>query len=284
MRWQHDAAPSVRAEPAKRANSTERPGEPGLSASTDSSPLRLDVSGRVQSSRVMAVRVGRGPVRSALLLFFICLQNSCDALSAPRFTKIPTDQIGVSGGVVSFVCQATGDPKPQVFWNKKGKKVNSQRIETIEFDEGAGAVLRIQPLRAPRDENVYECVAKNTEGEIAVTSKLSIIRVHLFNMLKTKQTDVADCQTEETETCPASAFVLGVSLAAAIGRLAASGLDLIGWPRHKGPAALHMLSVIETIARRLARGRIQNTISSVFVSFVKNWLSDVLRTGPETRL
>uniref|UniRef100_A0AAR2IW74 protein-tyrosine-phosphatase n=1 Tax=Pygocentrus nattereri TaxID=42514 RepID=A0AAR2IW74_PYGNA len=96
--------------------------------------------------------------------------------SAPRFTKIPTDQIGVSGGVVSFVCQATGDPKPQVNWNKKGKKVNSQRIETIEFDEGAGAVLRIQPLRAPRDENVYECVARNSEGEIAFTSKLSIIR------------------------------------------------------------------------------------------------------------
>uniref|UniRef100_A0A8C2CN70 protein-tyrosine-phosphatase n=1 Tax=Cyprinus carpio TaxID=7962 RepID=A0A8C2CN70_CYPCA len=102
------------------------------------------------------------------------------AQMAPRFTKIPTDQIGVSGGVVSFVCQAAGDPKPQVFWNKKGKKVNSQRIETIEFDEGAGAVLRIQPLRAPRDENVYECVAKNTEGEIAVTSKLSIIREDLL--------------------------------------------------------------------------------------------------------
>uniref|UniRef100_A0A673HM38 protein-tyrosine-phosphatase n=1 Tax=Sinocyclocheilus rhinocerous TaxID=307959 RepID=A0A673HM38_9TELE len=97
-----------------------------------------------------------------------------------KFTKIPTDQIGVSGGVVSFVCQAAGDPKPQVFWNKKGKKVNSQRIETVEFDEGAGAVLRIQPLRAPRDENVYECVAKNTEGEVAVTSKLSIIREDLL--------------------------------------------------------------------------------------------------------
>uniref|UniRef100_A0A8C1ZKE6 protein-tyrosine-phosphatase n=1 Tax=Cyprinus carpio TaxID=7962 RepID=A0A8C1ZKE6_CYPCA len=128
----------------------------------------------------MAVWV-RGPLRSSLpLLFFIFLQNSCDSLLAPRFTKIPTDQIGVSGGVVSFVCQAAGDPKPQVFWNKKGKKVNSQRIETIEFDEGAGAVLRIQPLRAPRDENVYECVAKNTEGEIAVTSKLSIIREDLL--------------------------------------------------------------------------------------------------------
>ncbi|XP_073671026.1 receptor-type tyrosine-protein phosphatase S-like isoform X2 [Paramisgurnus dabryanus] len=128
----------------------------------------------------MEFRVGRGPFQSVLILIYISLQNSADALSAPRFTKIPTDQIGVSGGVVSFVCQATGDPKPQVFWNKKGKKVNSQRIETIEFDEGAGAVLRIQPLRAPRDENVYECVAKNTEGEIAVTSQLSIIREDLL--------------------------------------------------------------------------------------------------------
>ncbi|XP_057189266.1 receptor-type tyrosine-protein phosphatase S isoform X4 [Triplophysa rosa] len=119
-------------------------------------------------------------VQSILILIFVSLQNTGDALSAPRFSKIPMDQIGVSGGVVSFVCQATGDPKPQVFWNKKGKKVNSQRIETVEFDEGSGAVLRIQPLRAPRDENVYECVAKNTEGEIAVTSQLSIIREDLL--------------------------------------------------------------------------------------------------------
>ncbi|XP_061093978.1 receptor-type tyrosine-protein phosphatase S-like isoform X4 [Conger conger] len=104
----------------------------------------------------------------------------CNALTPPRFSKVPVDQIGVSGGVVSFVCQATGDPKPRVSWNKKGKKVNSQRIETIEFDEGAGAVLRIQPLRAPRDENIYECVAENTEGEITVSAKLSIIREDLL--------------------------------------------------------------------------------------------------------
>ncbi|XP_061588044.1 receptor-type tyrosine-protein phosphatase S-like isoform X15 [Cololabis saira] len=100
----------------------------------------------------------------------------CAALASPKFTKIPTDQIGVSGGVASFVCQASGNPKPVVYWNKKGKKVNSQRIETIEFDEGAGAVLRIQPLRAPRDENIYECVARNSEGEVSVTAKLAIIR------------------------------------------------------------------------------------------------------------
>lgn len=57
--------------------------------------------------------------------FPLCLPAS------PKFTKIPTDQIGVSGGVASFVCQATGNPKPGVYWNKKGKKVNSQRIEVV---------------------------------------------------------------------------------------------------------------------------------------------------------
>ncbi|XP_061834725.1 receptor-type tyrosine-protein phosphatase S-like isoform X1 [Nerophis lumbriciformis] len=116
-----------------------------------------------------------------LPLFMLLLPGVHGALAPPRFTKIPTDQIGVSGGVASFVCQAAGSPKPVVYWNKKGKKVNSQRIEvTIEFDEGAGAVLRIQPLRAPRDENIYECVARNSEGEMSVTAKLAIIREDLL--------------------------------------------------------------------------------------------------------
>ncbi|EHH59099.1 hypothetical protein EGM_09128 [Macaca fascicularis] len=109
-----------------------------------------------------------GPISSRLL--------SAVSPEPPRFIKEPKDQIGVSGGVASFVCQATGDPKPRVTWNKKGKKVNSQRFETIEFDESAGAVLRIQPLRTPRDENVYECVAQNSVGEITVHAKLTVLR------------------------------------------------------------------------------------------------------------
>ncbi|XP_073179823.1 receptor-type tyrosine-protein phosphatase S isoform X6 [Lepidochelys kempii] len=104
------------------------------------------------------------------------LLTGCVSESPPEFIKKPVDQIGVSGGVASFVCQATGDPKPRVTWNKKGKKVNSQRFETIEFDESAGAVLRIQPLRTPRDENVYECVAQNAHGEITVHAKLTVLR------------------------------------------------------------------------------------------------------------
>uniref|UniRef100_A0A671YC41 Receptor-type tyrosine-protein phosphatase delta n=1 Tax=Sparus aurata TaxID=8175 RepID=A0A671YC41_SPAAU len=94
----------------------------------------------------------------------------------PRFTRTPEDQTGVQGGVASFVCQATGDPQPKIVWNKKGKKVSNQRFEVIEFDDGSGSVLRIQPLRTPRDEAIYECHASNSAGELTASTRLSVLR------------------------------------------------------------------------------------------------------------
>uniref|UniRef100_A0A669PD11 Receptor-type tyrosine-protein phosphatase F n=1 Tax=Phasianus colchicus TaxID=9054 RepID=A0A669PD11_PHACC len=93
----------------------------------------------------------------------------------PTFMKAPEDQIGISGGVASFVCQATGEPKPRITWMKKGKKVSSQRFEVIEFDDGSGSVLRIQPLRVHRDEAIYECTATNSVGEINTSAKLTVL-------------------------------------------------------------------------------------------------------------
>ncbi|XP_071292622.1 receptor-type tyrosine-protein phosphatase F isoform X11 [Agelaius tricolor] len=95
--------------------------------------------------------------------------------SKPTFMKAPEDQIGISGGVASFVCQATGEPKPRITWMKKGKKVSSQRFEVIEFDDGSGSVLRIQPLRVHRDEAIYECTATNSVGEINTSAKLTVL-------------------------------------------------------------------------------------------------------------
>nr|XP_056705104.1 receptor-type tyrosine-protein phosphatase delta isoform X11 [Euleptes europaea]XP_056722659.1 receptor-type tyrosine-protein phosphatase delta isoform X12 [Euleptes europaea] len=99
-----------------------------------------------------------------------------DAETPPKFARTPVDQTGVSGGVASFICQALGDPRPKIVWNKKGKKVSNQRFEVIEFDDGSGSVLRIQPLRTPRDEAIYECVASNSVGEISVSTRLTVLR------------------------------------------------------------------------------------------------------------
>ncbi|XP_040397807.1 receptor-type tyrosine-protein phosphatase delta isoform X39 [Cygnus olor] len=114
-------------------------------------------------------------VRPVVVLF--CLLLYADAETPPKFTRTPVDQTGVSGGVASFICQATGDPRPKIVWNKKGKKVSNQRFEVvIEFDDGSGSVLRIQPLRTPRDEAIYECVASNSVGEISVSTRLTVLR------------------------------------------------------------------------------------------------------------
>uniref|UniRef100_A0A674H386 Receptor-type tyrosine-protein phosphatase S n=1 Tax=Taeniopygia guttata TaxID=59729 RepID=A0A674H386_TAEGU len=113
-------------------------------------------------------------VRPVVVL--LCLLLYADAETPPKFTRTPVDQTGVSGGVASFICQATGDPRPKIVWNKKGKKVSNQRFEVIEFDDGSGSVLRIQPLRTPRDEAIYECVASNTVGEISVSTRLTVLR------------------------------------------------------------------------------------------------------------
>ncbi|XP_078252044.1 receptor-type tyrosine-protein phosphatase delta-like isoform X20 [Rhinoraja longicauda] len=110
------------------------------------------------------------------LVVFLCFLLHAHAEAPPKFTRTPIDQTGVSGGVASFICQTSGDPRPKIVWSKKGKKVSSQRFEVIEFDDGSGSVLRIQPLRTPRDEAIYECVASNTVGEISATTRLTVLR------------------------------------------------------------------------------------------------------------
>uniref|UniRef100_A0A8C1N4W6 protein-tyrosine-phosphatase n=1 Tax=Cyprinus carpio TaxID=7962 RepID=A0A8C1N4W6_CYPCA len=119
-------------------------------------------------------------LRSVRLIVFLLLCNCqlCNlpsfCLSAPpKFLRTPNDQTGVQGGVASFICQASGDPRPKIVWNKKGKRVSNQRFEVIEFDDGSGSVLRIQPLRTPRDEAIYECVASNSVGETSATTRLT---------------------------------------------------------------------------------------------------------------
>ncbi|XP_039670692.1 receptor-type tyrosine-protein phosphatase F isoform X24 [Perca fluviatilis] len=115
--------------------------------------------------------------RGALLFLLLlsCMVFSFQAEALPTFVKSPEDQTGISGGVASFVCQATGEPKPRITWMKKGKKVSSQRFEVIEFDDGSGSVLRIQPLRTHRDEAIYECTATNSAGEINTSAKLTVL-------------------------------------------------------------------------------------------------------------
>ncbi|XP_072295419.1 receptor-type tyrosine-protein phosphatase F-like [Eucyclogobius newberryi] len=110
-----------------------------------------------------------------LLLLTAAAHSSPPPAGSPSFSQAPQDQTGISGGVASFVCRVSGDPKPRITWMKKGKKVSSQRFEVIDFDDGSGSVLRIQPLRSHRDEATYECTSTNSVGGANASAKLTVL-------------------------------------------------------------------------------------------------------------
>ncbi|KAK7792967.1 hypothetical protein R5R35_007615 [Gryllus longicercus] len=100
---------------------------------------------------------------AALLCLII---NRATADDPPEITLRPRDQQVKAGGVAAFYCQARGDPQPTLQWRKNGKRVSSTQSRYLvhEFPQG-GALLRIEPVRAGRDDAAYECVAENGVGD-----------------------------------------------------------------------------------------------------------------------
>ncbi|XP_037537948.1 receptor-type tyrosine-protein phosphatase F-like [Nematolebias whitei] len=148
----------------------------------------------------------QGALYVPLLVGFILPSRS---ETMPSFIRSPDDQTGISGGVISFICQAVGEPRPRITWTKKGKKVSSQRFEVKEFDGGSGSVLRIQPLRTNRDEAIYECRATNSAAEITATVQLNILEEdqipHGFPTIDMgPQLKVVERTTTATMLCAAS--------------------------------------------------------------------------------
>jgi netrin-G3 ligand len=88
----------------------------------------------------------------------------------------PVDQQVKNGGIAAFYCQARGDPSPVLQWRKNGKRVSGTQSRYLvhEYPMG-GALLRIEPVRAQRDEAQYECVAENGVGDaVAADAMLTV--------------------------------------------------------------------------------------------------------------
>ncbi|XP_051859128.1 tyrosine-protein phosphatase Lar isoform X1 [Drosophila sulfurigaster albostrigata] len=84
----------------------------------------------------------------------------------PEIIRKPQNQGVRVGGVASFYCAARGDPPPSIVWRKNGKKVSgTQSRYTVLEQPGGISILRIEPVRAGRDDAPYECVAENGVGD-----------------------------------------------------------------------------------------------------------------------
>ena len=85
----------------------------------------------------------------------------------------PVDQQVKNGGIAAFYCQATGFPLPVLQWRKNGKRVSGTQSRYLvhEYPVG-GTLLRIEPVRAQRDEAQYECVAENGVGDVVAADAM----------------------------------------------------------------------------------------------------------------
>lgn len=79
----------------------------------------------------------------------------------PEIVKRPANQGVRVGGVASFFCSARGDPQPTIVWRKNGKKVPGTQSRYSVTEINGMSILRIEPVRAGRDDAPYECVAEN---------------------------------------------------------------------------------------------------------------------------
>lgn len=91
----------------------------------------------------------------------------------PEIIKKPINQVVKVGGVASFFCQARGDPQPTIIWRKNGKKVSGTQTRYSVIENTGSSLLRIEPVRAGRDDAPYECVAENGVGD-AVSAEASL--------------------------------------------------------------------------------------------------------------
>lgn len=125
--------------------------------------------------------------RTVALLFACLLFLNCqvDAADPPEITIRPRNLQVRANSIAAFYCAARGDPIPNIQWRKNGKKVSNMqtRYQVSGMDGAAGpgangAVLRIEPVRAQRDDATYECVAENGVGDaVTAVATLTVFEV-----------------------------------------------------------------------------------------------------------
>ena len=111
----------------------------------------------------------RRHVTSVCVCVCVCVCVS----DAPRITQAPRDQKVVDNGIATFVCLATGNPSPDIYFRRSGGRRIATRNRHDRYSVIAiphGAVLRINPVSARRDDGLIECVAENGLGDPASAS------------------------------------------------------------------------------------------------------------------
>lgn len=116
----------------------------------------------------------------SILLANVCISHSVIS-DPPEIVKRPSNQGVRVGGVASFFCAARGDPQPSIVWRRNGKKVPGTQSRYSVTEHNGLSILRIEPVRAGRDDAPYECVAENGVGDAVSAEATLTIYEGMFN-------------------------------------------------------------------------------------------------------
>uniref|UniRef100_A0A4W4H4H2 Obscurin-like protein 1 n=1 Tax=Electrophorus electricus TaxID=8005 RepID=A0A4W4H4H2_ELEEL len=113
----------------------------------------------------------------------------------PRFLIKPLSTRVGRGEDAAFSCKLWGNPRPEVVWEKDGKKLNEIFESThfsVGYQDGGWFQLKIFKTRAP-DGGVYTCKARNEYGESLAGAVLLVdADDHLPNSTKVKMFAVTE--------------------------------------------------------------------------------------------
>uniref|UniRef100_A0A673J7F9 Obscurin like cytoskeletal adaptor 1b n=1 Tax=Sinocyclocheilus rhinocerous TaxID=307959 RepID=A0A673J7F9_9TELE len=116
----------------------------------------------------------------------------------PRFLIKPLSTRVGRGEDAVFSCKLWGNPRPEVMWEKDGKKLNEIFESThfaISYQDGGWFQLKIFKTRAP-DGGVYTCKARNEFGESLAGA---VLEAKTLNDLQVWERDLAVLECEVPE-------------------------------------------------------------------------------------
>jgi len=80
------------------------------------------------------------------------------------FKVHPKEQKVAEHGIATFMCDTAEIPVPPMHWRRNGRRLTNQGNYQI-FRTWSGTALRIEPVKAKRDDALFECVIENGISE-----------------------------------------------------------------------------------------------------------------------
>lgn len=115
-----------------------------------------------------------------LLYFILGVLCTINCSTYPITLQIwPTLQKVLEHGIATFNCNTTIYPVPSIYWRRNGRRLDNTPTYQV-FNTWDGSILRVENVKAKRDDALFECVFEGPESEIySEKATLRVIPIEL---------------------------------------------------------------------------------------------------------